>query len=207
MRRENSERDEEELAKRIFLDHVGSPFFMDRNGVLDTYLKYGIGREKEVEWAKEGMEHLLKRFVGNCPRPAQTYSNLLRYIQLIGDIDGLRTLIKLVRSNMARFDTMTLVLLAEETFQNMKDSKYSEVLYQRDLLEEEFNLAKELLTRASTVEFNVGTAYLEQPYWKDNFTEQRIRARIKDDFGELESYLFPLDHKGGFWKWLRSKVP
>jgi hypothetical protein len=75
------------------------------------------------------------------------------------------------------------------------------------LLEEEFNLAKELLTRASTVEFNVGTAYLEQPYWKDNFTEQRIRARIKDDFGELESYLFPLDHKGGFWKWLRSKVP
>ncbi len=206
MRSLNGAREDEELAKKIYLGHKGSGFFMERAGVLDEYLQFGIKREREVAWAKEEIERLLNEFERNGPNLDKTYSNLVAFIQAAGESTGVRTLLRFVRRNIPNLDTMTLVLIAEKTFNLMKDSKYSELLNQKDLLQEEFLLVEDILKYASTMEFCVAPEYYKVTIMKNTLSKEQVRERIKSDIRQLESYTFPWDNKGRFWKWLRSKI-
>lgn len=202
-----SEREDEALAKKIYLDHSGNGFFMERAGIRDEYLQFGIKREREVEWAKEEIERLLNEFEKNGPNLYATYYNLVDFVQAASESNGVHTLLGLVRRNIPNLDTMTLVLIAETTFKLMKHSKYSESLNQKDLLEEEFLLVEDILKYSTTMEFCVAPEFYKETLMKNNLSKEQVRERINNDIRQLESYTFPQDSKGRFWQWLRSKVP
>lgn len=207
MSRLNSEREDEAFAKQIYLAHRGSDFFMERAGVYGTYLQFGVSREKEMGWAKEESARLLKEFVGSGPGTVATYRKLVDFIRKADDIKCLHTMLKLVRQEMASLDTMTLVMVAEATLKLMKNPGRTGVCNQRDMLEEEFILIGDLLKRASNMEFCVEPEFYKLGYMEGLMSEGQIRDRIIEDVRELESYSFPWDYKGGFWKWLRSRIP
>lgn len=199
-----SESDDEELAKQIFLDHKGSKFFMDRSGALDVYRQFGINREMELEWTKEQIERLLKEFASPSLETFRTYSDLVGYIRMVDDIEGLRTLLRLVRCKMTTMDTISLVVIAEMTFNLMRQTQHRELFNQRDLLQEEFSLIRDLLMYASTMESRVPCKLTKKEVI---LSGGQMIDRIRRNVQSLESYRFPWDYKGRIWKWLRSKIP
>ncbi|MBL7644962.1 MAG: hypothetical protein JNK74_02120 [Candidatus Hydrogenedentes bacterium] len=205
-----SDSHDEALAKKIYLDHRGNGFFMWKNDIYDTYREYGIAREKEVGWAKEEIERLLKVFTEDGPGSDNIYRGLIDFISVANDVEGLRILLHLVRSKMANLDTFTLVLIAEATLKLLRASGRSEALGQRDLLEAEFVLIKDLLERANTMNLFVAPEFFKDGglmFMSGGLSEEYIRERINSDIRELESYSFPWDDKGRLWKWLQSKIP
>lgn len=201
------ESEDYQLAKKCFLEHRGNHFFMERDDSIELYKRYKIDRDTEKKWAREQVMPLLQEFKKNKVHD-DTFVKLKSFIESGEDIDGLKTFLRIIRNDLKLLDTFTLVIFAEEIFRIMRDSKYSTVLSSRELIEEEFALIRDLLGCASTKEFHIAPCYLMNPYIQEcSLTEERIRERIRWSVQRLESYQFPWDYKGRFWRWLQSKIP
>ena len=44
---------EREKAKKMFFDYACHTFFMQNDGVLEEYKKFGISESQETEWRRE----------------------------------------------------------------------------------------------------------------------------------------------------------
>jgi len=199
--------DNETLAKKIYLEHSGSAFHMERAGLYETYRQLEIPREREVQWAREESKCLLEEFFCKGLVVDHTFFELADLIESSCDIERLRALLCLVRAELQELDTMTLVLIAEGILRLLGSSKHSDGLDSESLLEEERCLVKALLKRAGTMEFCVASAYRERGNLRDILSEEQIRERVSKGIRKLEASTIPTKSKTEkFWRWLLKCV-
>ncbi|MBL7644961.1 MAG: hypothetical protein JNK74_02115 [Candidatus Hydrogenedentes bacterium] len=183
-----SENDDEALAKKIYLDHGGSSFFMSRSGIYEEYRALNFDRRKEKEWARERIVELLAMPIDPGMLIGGSFGGLIELIKNSDDREGLEILIEKIEALEDEWDTMSLLLIAESMLRLLHTAKHDRILYDRRLIEREKRIVARLLARASEMKITVAPIYREDRYMKDFLSDQHVLERIENDRREFEGY-------------------
>ncbi|MBL7644960.1 MAG: hypothetical protein JNK74_02110 [Candidatus Hydrogenedentes bacterium] len=93
-----SEGDDEALAKKIYLDHEGSSFFMSRSGIYEYYRALNFDRRKEKDWARERIVELLAMPISPQMLFDGSFGSLIELIKNSDDREGLEILIEKIEA-------------------------------------------------------------------------------------------------------------
>jgi hypothetical protein len=183
-----SESDDEALARKIYLDHGGSSFFMSRSGIYEEYRALNFDRRREKEWAKERIVELLAMPISPRMLNDGSFGSLIELIKNSDDREGLEILIEKIEALEDEWDAISLLLIAESMLELLQAAKHERILYDRRLIEREKRIVARLLARASEQKITVATIYQEDSFMKDFLSDQHVLERIEHGRRGLERY-------------------
>lgn len=178
----------DEEAKRIFLEHGGSTFYMSRSGMYETYKNFGISWEKENAWLREGLDELLAMPITPQSLLDFSYNCLIDRIIHLRDTESLEVLLEKVEALSEDLDTMSVLLTAEGILKLLHNAKSWNAMRDKRLNVWEKRIVDRLLVRASEKKLTIAQIYYGDPTLNRLISDQHLVERIALDRRELERF-------------------
>lgn len=106
--------DQAATAQQIYVDNLGSVFYMARNGVLDTYRACQVSPEQEMRWRQELVQQMALSLEQES---LKKLSNLAAIAPYHGDSIIIEAVVLYVMNNLDRMDSYARLAFAGQMWE------------------------------------------------------------------------------------------